>query len=463
VIDPGQLPAEPARPQPDAVPDLAPDPQPDAPVAVVLPEPVRQRVVALAADALGALASDEVPSALRQFARFAPQRRRLAATPIAGALETDTAFRSRVADRVRTGLPDVAAALDAGVTPAAADPLDVAAVAYLLRPPGWDRHVEAAVAELAEADSTAHSARTAQAASKLQEQLAAARSAARTDLSRLRGEIDKAKSEISELRYKLRDARERAKTAETDANQAQTALAAALAEADATRNGAETELRRMRARLAEAEASLETARRAAREGRTAEDVRLRLLLDTVLDAAQGLRRELALPPATIRPADTAGAVVPDTVDIAAIGGRALDAADPAVLDQLLALPQVHLIVDGYNVTKTGYGELTLEDQRARLLNGLGALAARTRAEITCVFDGIALTAPVVLAAPRGVRVLFSSPGETADELIRRLARLEPAGRPVVVVSSDREVADGVRGSGARPVPAATLLRRLARS
>ncbi|HKA68345.1 MAG TPA: NYN domain-containing protein [Actinomycetes bacterium] len=444
MVDPGQLPAEPAVP-------------------VVLPEPLRQRVVALAADALGALPADEVPSALRQFARFAPQRRRLAATPIAGALESDAAFRSRVAQRLRTGLPDLAAALDAGMTPAAADPLDVAAIAYLLRSPGWERHVEAVVAELAKANSTAHAARSAQAATKLQEQLAAAKSAARTDLSRLRGELDKAKAEISELRYKLRDARERARTAETAANQAQTALAAARAEADAIRGGAETEVRKMRARLAETEASLEAMRRTAREGRTAADVRLRLLLDTVLDAAQGLRRELALPPATVRPADSAGAVSPDAVDVAAIGSRALDAADPAVLDQLIALPQVHLIVDGYNVTKTGYGELTLADQRTRLVSGLGAVAARTQAEITCVFDGAALTAPVVLTAPRGVRVVFSSPGESADELIRRLVRLEPPGRPVVVVSSDREVADGVRGSGARPVPAATLLRRLARS
>jgi predicted RNA-binding protein with PIN domain len=61
-----------------------------------------------------------------------------------------------------------------------------------------------------------------------------------------------------------------------------------------------------------------------------------------------------------------------------------------------------------------------------------------------------------------VRVLFSEPGVTADELIRRIAAAEPRGRPVVVVSSDREVADGVRRSGARPVPAAALVRRLGR-
>lgn len=459
MIDPGQLPAEPADgPEPADGSEPAGVREP----AIVLPEPVRQRVVALAADALGALPADEVPTSLRQFARFAPQRRRLAATPIAAALETDPVFRNRVGDRVRTGLPDLAAALDTGAVPAAADPLDVAAVAYLLRPSGWAGHVEAAVAELTQADSTARSALAAQATSRLQEQLAAAKSAARVDLDRLRTELDKAKSEISELRYKLHDARERAKKAEIAANQARATLDAALADAESARTGADTEARRMRARLAEAEASLEAARRAAREGRTAEEVRLRLLLDTVLDAAQGLRRELALPPATVRPADTAGALTPETVDVGAVGGRALDASDPAVLDQLLALPQVHLIIDGYNVTKTGYGGLPLEDQRARLVSALGAVAARTQAEITCVFDGAALAAPVVLAAPRGVRVLFSPPGESADELIRRLVRLEPPGRPVVVVSSDREVADGVRGSGARPVPAATLLRRLAR-
>jgi predicted RNA-binding protein with PIN domain len=66
-------------------------------------------------------------------------------------------------------------------------------------------------------------------------------------------------------------------------------------------------------------------------------------------------------------------------------------------------------------------------------------------------------------APRGVRVLFSRKGEIADELIRRLVRAEPAGRTVIVISSDREVADGVRRHGAYPLSSETLLRRMARS
>jgi predicted RNA-binding protein with PIN domain len=121
-----------------------------------------------------------------------------------------------------------------------------------------------------------------------------------------------------------------------------------------------------------------------------------------------------------------------------------------------------VIVDGYNVTKTGFPDLTLEAQRARLVTGLAALAAQVGAEVTCCFDGAALTGRVPSVSARGVRVLFSKPGEIADELIRRLVRAEPSGRPVVVVSSDREVADGVRRDGARPVSAAALVRRLDR-
>ena len=116
-------------------------------------------------------------------------------------------------------------------------------------------------------------------------------------------------------------------------------------------------------------------------------------------------------------------------------------------------------MDGYNVTKTGYGEQPLEVQRGRLLAALGALAARTGVELTVVFDGAGLEGArgPVTVAPRGVRLLFSGPGETADDVLRALVRAEPSGRPLVVVSSDREVADDVRRDGARPVPSRALL------
>jgi predicted RNA-binding protein with PIN domain len=62
-----------------------------------------------------------------------------------------------------------------------------------------------------------------------------------------------------------------------------------------------------------------------------------------------------------------------------------------------------------------------------------------------------------------VRVLFSAPGQTADDLIGQLVRAEPSGRAVVVISSDQEVCDSARRADARPAPASLLLRRLSRT
>jgi predicted RNA-binding protein with PIN domain len=81
--------------------------------------------------------------------------------------------------------------------------------------------------------------------------------------------------------------------------------------------------------------------------------------------------------------------------------------------------------------------------------------------VTVVFDG-ATRPPAMPPAPRGVRVLFSAPGEIADDVIRRLVAAEPEGRPVMVVSSDKEVATDVARAGAYAVPSALLLRRLDR-
>ncbi len=225
----------------------------------------------------------------------------------------------------------------------------------------------------------------------------------------------------------------------------------------------DAELRRLRARLAEAETVAGSARQSAKEARAVDDARLWLLLETIGQAAVGLRRELALEPTDRLPGRLRRRRArPTSPAHAASAARALDADDPARLDQLLALPRAHLVVDGYNVTKRGYGEMSLEQQRNRLITGLGGIAAQTGDEVTVVFDG-AERVHGLPPAPRGVRVLFSRKGETADELIRRLVRAEPAGRPVVVVSSDREVADGVRRHGAYPLGADSLVRRLSRS
>lgn len=428
-----------------------------------LPEGVRRRVVALVADAFGGLTVTELPAQLRQYARFTPSRRaKFAGNAMAAALESDTLFRQRIGERLRESQPELTAAVEAGAPPAAADPVDVAAAAYVLRPVGWVKLVAAAGEEVQRADAERADEESRRELERLREELAQARTQTKSETERLRGELDAARKEADALQRKLRSALSEVKRGEAAVRRGKAETETVRTEAAARISAAESETRRLRARLGEAEASVEASRRAAREGRSVEDMRLRLLLDTVLDAARGLRRELALPPSSIRPADSVDAVEPGAMSPKDIAARALSDTDPALLDQLLALPQAHLIVDGYNVTKTGYPQLPLEKQRLRLLGGLAVLAAQSGAEMTCVFDGAELAAPVLLAPPRGVRVLFSKPGVTADELIRQLARAEPPGRPVVVVSTDREVADGVAKAGARPVASVLLLKRLSR-
>ncbi len=428
-----------------------------------LPEGVRRRVVALVSDAFGALTVGDLPAQLRQYARFTPTRRaKFAGNAMAAAVETDAVFRSRVAEKLREAQADLAAALEAGAPPAAADPLDVAAAAFVLRPAGWVKLVAAAGEEAQRADAERVGEETRRELERLREELAHVRELQRSGGEQVRVELDAARKEAESLQRKLRSALSDVKRGDAALRKVNAEIDGIRGDAAARVAAAESESRRLKSRLAEVETALETSRRATREGRSIEDMRLRLLLDTVLDAAQGLRRELALPPVSTRPADTVDAVEPGRMTPKDIAARALSETDPALLDQLLALPQAHLVVDGYNVTKTGYPTMPLEKQRLRLLGGLSMLAAQTGAEMTCVFDGAELAAPVLLAPPRGVRVLFSKAGVTADELIRQLVRAEPPGRPVVVVSTDREVADGVAKAGARPVTSALLLKRLSR-
>lgn len=428
-----------------------------------LHEAVRQRVIVLAAETAGQLPLIQLPATLRPFARFAPAKRaRLAGTPLAAAVETDTVFRERIADRVREAFPEVVTAFDAGVFPAAADPRDVAALAYLVRPVGWPELVEEAELAARAAERAIADEHLGDEVARLKAEIDALRDAAKADVERLKAEVVAERREGDSLRRRNRQLEADMRRAQAEARKAAAEAEEARTQAAGAVSGAEIELRRVRTRLAEAEAALEAARRSTRETRGAEEVRLRLLLETISEAATGLRRELALSPTEQRPADTVDAVRPAAPGTGDVQGKARAHDDPAVLDQLLALPRAHLIIDGYNVTKTGYPTLSLHEQRVRLLRGLGSMAARTGAEVTCVFDGAELGGPVPVPQHKGVRVLFSRPGEIADELIRRLVAAEPQGRPVIVVSSDREVAEGVRRSGARPVPSAMLVRALAR-
>jgi len=426
----------------------------ETPTPPTLPEPVRQRVLALAAQALGAMPAADIPAPLRRFATFAPARRaKLSASVLGPTLETDDHFRKLVAFEVRQLQPELGDAVADRTPVPAADPVEVAALAYLLRPDGWEDVVAGAAQAVASSTPATDEGQLA----RLTEQLDQARTEARQTRDKLREQIAELKQENTVLRRKLNESRLRVAAAEEEAARRTEDAAGADARVAAAKAEADRELRKLKSRIAELEEVEQAVKRTAGQERELASVRLRLLLDTVLDAAGGLRRELALPPAgTLRPADTVAGVEPVTGPV----GRAAPADDPVLLDELLALPQVHLVVDGYNVTKTAWPAMPLHSQRQRLVTALGALVAQRRVEVTVVFDGAEMSGPVQLNPPRGVRVRFSPPGVIADDVIRQLVRAEPPGRPVVVVSSDREVSESVSASGARPVSAAALLARL---
>jgi predicted RNA-binding protein with PIN domain len=422
----------------------------------VLPEAVRARVLALAAAALGRMPAEAVPPPLRAAARFTPTKRvRLAGPALAAALSGDAVFRQRAAEQVERESPAVVEAARSGLLPGAADPVELAAAAYLLRPPAWTDLLERSRKALDElAARSRHRARDDE-LDKLRAEVAAAHDAGREQAQKARAAAEAARAEVEALRRQLREQTGERRAAERARTAAEEALAEERRRAGVEDSRTQAELRRLRQRLAEAEDAVESGRRAARGTRQADEARLWLLLDTVTGAVQGLRRELALSPTDERPADSVAANMPAPDVVNARGD------DPAFIDRLLELPRVHLVVDGYNVTKTGYGEVPLAAQRSRLIRGLGALVARTGAEVTAVFDG-AGRPPAMPPAPRGVRVLFSAPDEIADDVIRRLVAAEPEGRPVVVVSSDKEVATDVARAGAYAVPSVVLLRRLDR-
>ncbi|GAA1654722.1 NYN domain-containing protein [Kribbella alba] len=424
--------------------------------ATTLPEPVRQRVLTLAAQALGQLPATDIPPPLRRFASFAPGKRaKLSASVLGPILATDEHFRRLIAFEVRREHPELGDAVAEGVPVPAAEPTEVAALAYLLRPEDWEQRIAEAAQlppEPAKIDD--------EVVSRLADQLDQARTETRQVRERLREQVSELKAENVTLRRKLNEARQRITGLQSDLELRTVEANTADERVEAARAEVERELRKLRARITELEAADYATRRAAGQERELASTRTRLLLDTLVEAAGGLRRELALPPGgDLRPADTVAGVEP----VAAPVGRSAPDDDPALFDELLALPQVHLIIDGYNVTKTAWPNSPLHSQRQRLVTALGALVAQRRIEVTVVFDGAELSGPVQLNPPRGVRVRFSPAGVIADEVIRQLVRAEPPGRPVVVVSTDREVAESTITMGARALSANTLITRITRA
>jgi predicted RNA-binding protein with PIN domain len=427
--------------------------------AAFLPEAVRRRTVDIAAAAMPGLPPGKLPPTLRRFLKFSPSKRaKHAGAAIAAELASNDDFRSGLGSVLaETDAPLVRTIAEGGEVSAMADPVEAAALAFLLRPEGWRGIVDAAAAALEHTEPEPAAAEVPEEARRRLEAAEKENTRLRDALSDQRAAATELQDELRRVRRELRDAEERSEKARND-------LSAERGRAKQFEGERRTERRRLESEVDSLRASLDQVRREGREADRLVTARLWLLLETLSGTASGLRRELGVEPVEERPADYVAetrCAEPEVLD--ADRARGLELGDPQRLDHLLSLPNAHLIVDGYNVTISAWGDtLTLEQQRNRLVQGLGTLAAQTGSEVTVVFDG---ADPVfgVRPAARGVRVLFSAKGQIADDVVVDLARVEPQGRPVVVVSSDREVAERSRRYGAYAVPSPALVKRLQRA
>ncbi len=127
---------------------------------------------------------------------------------------------------------------------------------------------------------------------------------------------------------------------------------------------------------------------------------------------------------------------------------------------LVTDPGVTVVVDGYNLARAAWTGLEPEEERRRTVALLEETAIRSGATIVVVFDGDDLaTAP---AASRVVRVRFSATGVTADDHIAAMLGDLPVDQPVVVVSTDRAVADDARRQGAAVLSSVEFLAAVGR-
>lgn len=435
----------------------------------------------------------DVPRGLRPLLGHA-KLTRAAVTTARRVLESDVGFRARVATAVEA--------------PGAEATLGRAAVLWLSRPEGWEDELavlvsgakEAAMAGAEQLEERSakrrlqHAEKARERAERSAEEARRAAEAARVELQeerRLRRAADEAVARtarhIGSLEEQLAGARRRA-----DAALAQVAAQAQAEASDATAlASAEGELRELGAevatlraavsdRLAPTEpqdsggASLDVA--ALAEAVAAASSAAVALGGALGRAAAALGPDAA--PATVDPAPppTAGepAPGPTTRPRSARSPRrgthrrpvrlppfVLDDS-PEAADHLVNLPDVAVLVDGYNATISTWPELSLPEQRARLVDALVELAARTSAHPEVVFDG----AEVVpgLSMDGGVRSLvkvsFTAPEVEADDVL--IARAHALPLPVVVASDDRRVRDGALSAGANVLGIAQLLSALRR-
>jgi predicted RNA-binding protein with PIN domain len=347
------------------------------------------------------------PAALRPYVRMKllPVA---ALTIVRMAVDGDDGFRARVGERASEGVVDEIGTL------------------WLRRPDGWRARAEA-IARTVPAGSASKE-------SKRREAAEAAAERSRRETAEAHKALERTRSVVADLETD-RDALR----AENDRLRAQIKELKAAAKQGRQGDATAAMLRDELAVVVEArDAAL--AQRAAHHHDAIDVERIRGLLSEALVSLGDRRKPLRTP--------------------VALPGKVHGNAEAAA-EYVLRVPDVMVIVDGYNVAKLGWPALRLEQQRERCVAGAEQLAKRWGTELHIVFDGADIVGSHA-AGRRMVRVSFSPEGVTADDVIRVEVRaLDPA-RPVAVVTDDKAIINDVRAWGANHVSSRTFLELLRR-
>ncbi|HEX7175392.1 MAG TPA: NYN domain-containing protein [Pyrinomonadaceae bacterium] len=119
------------------------------------------------------------------------------------------------------------------------------------------------------------------------------------------------------------------------------------------------------------------------------------------------------------------------------------------------------LVDGNNVMGQRVGwHRDRPGARRRLLGDLARFARREEASLTVVFDGAPDEHFPDGSDFMGVRVFYAERGRTADDRIKSMVDAARERRTLLVVTSDRQLADYVRRSGVRVQRSGEFRKRL---
>ncbi|MCK6621000.1 MAG: NYN domain-containing protein [Calditrichaceae bacterium] len=109
-----------------------------------------------------------------------------------------------------------------------------------------------------------------------------------------------------------------------------------------------------------------------------------------------------------------------------------------------------LLIDGYNLLNSRSfptpAHLDLEGQRDHLARVLNSYAAKKNLRVTLVFDNSQKPSREVSRHKR-LKIMFSAPGQEADDLIKKLIRQEKTPAELTVVSSDRAIRFAAKDHG----------------